>query len=229
MRKFFSILGLITIMIGSYSYSSFSVSVLKELDDIMISLNDIKNEYKIDSVDAIIDGNSIIPGIKGREIDIDASYKNMKEINKFNSSLIVYKDVKPNISVEDNKDKYISNGNRKKSSVSIILKVDNMDELTSINNFKFDYTFDNKKTKVFNFCLYNDLKYLNECANNNLYTIKPIIINKRPLKRTKEVISNGSILMYEVTNEFLKEYEIILKYIVSKGYNIVYINELVKE
>jgi len=70
MRKFFSILGLITIMIGSYSYSSFSVSVLKELDDIMISLNDIKNEYKIDSVDAIIDGNSIIPGIKGREIDI---------------------------------------------------------------------------------------------------------------------------------------------------------------
>lgn len=216
-------------MIFSYSYSSFSVSVVKEYDDIMVYLNEIKEQYKINSVDAKIDGNSIIPGISGKEIDIEASYEKMKKINKFNSSLIVYKDVKPSISIKDNKDKYITNGNRIDNKVSIILKVDSMNELTSLNSFTYDYTFDNKKTKVSNFCLYNNLEYLKECASNNIYTIKPIEISKYPLKRTKEVLSNGSILIYDVNSEFLKEYQIILKYIESKGLEIVSLTKLIIE
>ena len=216
-------------MIFTYSYSSFSVAVVKEYDDIMVYLNEIKDQYEIKSIDAKIDGNSIIPGIRGKAIDINKSYEKMKVINKFNSSLIVYKDTKPNISIDNNKNKYIISGNKSKNVVSIILKVDNMDELTSLSNFKYDYTFDNKKTKVHNFCLYKDLEYLNECANNNLYTIKPIFIDRYPLRRTKEVISSGSILFYEVNNEFLNEYEIILKYIESRGLEIVSLTKLISE
>lgn len=229
MKKFFSLLGLLTLMLCSYSYSSFSVSVIKEYDDLMVYINEIKDQYSIKSVDATINGNSIIPGIKGKEIDVSESYNKMKKINKFNSSLIVYKDVKPNISLEDNKDKYIVSGNKNKSRVSIILKVNSMDKLTSLNNFNFDYTFDNKKTKVNNFCLYNNLVYLKECANDNLYTIKPVMINKQPLKYTKKLLNNGVILMYEVNDEFLNEYEIILKYIESRGLEIVNLNKLVVE
>ena len=226
MKKFFSILGLITLMIVSYSYSSFSVSVVMNHDDIMVYLNKIKDEYKVSSIDAKIDGNSIIPGKKGKEIDVEASYKKMKNINNFNSSLIVYKDIKPKISIEDNKDKYIEKGSGNR--VSIILKVNDINDLSKIDKFIYDYTLDNKKTKVNNFCLYNNLEYLYSCSKKT-YTIKPLIISKYPLKTTKEKVKSGSIIMYEVNDSFLKEYKIILKYIESRGLEIVSLKELISE
>ena len=92
-----------------------------------------------------------------------------------------------------------------------------------------DYTIDNKKTEINNFCIYNNLEYLNYCASNNMYTIKPIEISNYPLKKTKEVIKNGSILIYNVNNEFINEYELILNYIKSKGFIVVDISKLISE
>ena len=206
----------------------------------MVYLNEIKDEYKISSVDALIVGNSITPGVSGREIDVKKSYENiisirtfnhcyMRKINKFSSSLIVYKEITPEVSLKNNKDKYIVSGNKSKNRVSIILKVNDKRKLDKIKNFNFDYTIDNKKTEINNFCIYNNLEYLNYCASNNMYTIKPIEISNYPLKKTKEVIKNGSILIYNVNNEFINEYELILNYIKSKGFIVVDISKLISE
>ena len=62
-----------------------------------------------------------------------------------------------------------------------------------------------------------------------MYTIKPIEISNYPLKKTKEVIKNGSILIYNVNNEFINEYELILNYIKSKGFIVVDISKLISE
>lgn len=229
MKKFFSLLGLLSLFLFSYIYSSFSVSVVNSYDDIMVYLNEIKDEYKISSVDALIVGNSITPGVSGREIDVKKSYENMRKINKFSSSLIVYKEITPEVSLKNNKDKYIVSGNKSKNRVSIILKVNDKRKLDKIKNFNFDYTIDNKKTEINNFCIYSNLEYLNYCASNNMYTIKPIEISNYPLKKTKEVIKNGSILIYNVNNEFINEYELILNYIKSKGFIVVDISKLISE
>lgn len=120
MKKFFEILGLISLMCFSFFYTEQTVSVVKEYDDIMIELKEKADSYKQKSKDAIIVDQTIIPGIHGREVDIDKSYSKMKRYGKFNESLIVMKNTKPNISIEDNYDKFIIGGNGEKNKVSLI-------------------------------------------------------------------------------------------------------------
>ncbi len=120
MKKFFEILGLISLMCFSFFYTEQTVSVVKEYDDIMIELKEKADSYKQKSKDAIIVDQTIIPGIHGKEVDIDKSYSKMKRYGKFNESLIVMKNTKPNISIEDNYDKFIIGGNGEKNKVSLI-------------------------------------------------------------------------------------------------------------
>ena len=78
MKKFFQVIGIISLLCFSFIYTEKTVTVVKEFDDIMIQ---IKNQYDLNksaSVDAIVVGDTIIPGISGSEIDIDKSYSKMK-------------------------------------------------------------------------------------------------------------------------------------------------------
>ena len=107
MNKFFCILGSITLVILSFIYTEKTVNVIKEYDDIMISIKSENKNYRIDAVDAIIKDNTIIPGLKGREIDENKSYSKMKRYGSYNSSLLEYNEIIPSISIENNFDKYI--------------------------------------------------------------------------------------------------------------------------
>ena len=44
----------------------------------MVKLNNIKKDYEVLPVNAIIDNDTIVPGKKGLEVDIDKSYEEMK-------------------------------------------------------------------------------------------------------------------------------------------------------
>ena len=89
----------------------------------MKSIRETDNKYKIDSKDALIVGNNIIPGKAGKEIDYKKSFSKMKQYGTYNEILTVLKDVKPVISIDDNYDKYIISGNAEKRSVSLVFKV----------------------------------------------------------------------------------------------------------
>ena len=62
---------------------------------------------KINSIDAVVSNNTIIPGISGKEVDVDKSYSKMRRYGKYNEKLLEYSYIKPTVSLTDNIDKYI--------------------------------------------------------------------------------------------------------------------------
>ena len=111
---------MISLICVSFIFTEKTVGVVKENDQIMIEIKKRNDELKVDPVNAIIKENTIIPGLSGKEVDVDKSYEKMKRYGDYLESLIEYKTVSPSISINKNYDKYIIGGNAKKNMVSIV-------------------------------------------------------------------------------------------------------------
>ncbi|MCF6410617.1 polysaccharide deacetylase family protein [Pseudalkalibacillus salsuginis] len=82
------------------------------------------SEHDIEPVDARIDPVwKSIPGYNGLSVDIEASYERMKKKKAFDESLIVYKQTKPEISLEDLPPSPIYKGNPEKPMVTFLVNV----------------------------------------------------------------------------------------------------------
>ena len=134
LKKIFEGIGLFSLVCFSFFYTNKISTVIKENDDVLKQIKEVENQYKTEPIDAIIVDNTIIPGISGSEIDVKKSYKKMKKLNEFNDSLLVYKKIKPIISVNEVYDKYIVSGNGNKKEVSLVFLVNNNDDISSIIN-----------------------------------------------------------------------------------------------
>ena len=189
LKNILKTIGLLSLIVFSFFYTEKVITVISEKDPIMIKINDLKDSFKIDEVNAIIDNNTIIPGIYGKEVDIDKSYNNMKKVGLYNEMLYAYKEIKPSISLNDNKDKYIIKGNPNKLNVAIIIKLVNeikLDEITSkISkkeipiNFFIDYTYlNNNINEVYK--LKNS--YLYSYGDNGIYTPEVLIFSNNILE-----------------------------------------------
>ncbi len=132
LKKTFEIIGLISLICFSFFYTEQISTVIKENDDILNEIELIANQYKVEPIDALIKDNDIIPGLNGVEIDIKKSYRKMKKINSFNSNLLVYKEVLPEISINEKYDKYIVSGNKLKKQVSLLFLVEENSEIEKI-------------------------------------------------------------------------------------------------
>ena len=152
MKKILKFIGLIILITFSFFYTDKVTNVIKENDSLMNEIKSEKNKYKIESIPGIIKNNTIIPGIDGRSINIDKSYKKMREAGIFNKDLIIYNKIIPKNNLENNKDKYIIKGNHNKKMVSIILTLNNNMYLDKIQNSI------NNKNAIINFFV--DYKYL---------------------------------------------------------------------
>lgn len=145
MKKIFQMIGLVVLTCFSFFITEKTTNVVNNMDSIMIEIKSNKDKYKIEYVDASISNNKIIPGIMGREVNINKSYKNMKQNGYYSDKLYVYNYTKPKISLDSNKDKYIIKGNPKKRMVSLIFKVDSntfIDDIISIlDNYNIKATF----------------------------------------------------------------------------------------
>ena len=145
MKKILKIIGLISLTCFSFFVTEKTALVVSDMDEIMIEIKNNYKSYKQKSIDAIIDGDTIIPGISARDVNIKKSYKNMKINGYYSDKLFVYDYTKPNISLIDNIDKYIIKGNSNKRMVSLIFKVNYNDDITEIlnivNNYNIKVTF----------------------------------------------------------------------------------------
>lgn len=143
MKKFFQAIGIISLLCFSFIYTEKTVTVVKEFDDIMVQIKEQNDSCKVEAVDATVTSNTIIPGISGSEIDIDKSYSKMKRYGKYNEKLLEYKDVKPNISLHNNINKYVIQGNKNKNMISLLFLVESSDSVSRILN-----TLSDKKVKA---------------------------------------------------------------------------------
>ena len=125
---------IILFLVFSFYYTNKMIEFLKEKDPIMKDIRKTEDKYKIDSVDALIINDGIIPGKVGKNINYQKSYSRMKKYGAYNETLTVLKDVKPVVSIDDNYDKYIISGNKEKRSISLVFKVKENDDIKNILN-----------------------------------------------------------------------------------------------
>ena len=132
MKKIFQTIGLLTLICFSFFLTDKTVSVIKEQDELMITLLSKKDKYSIQPINAIINNNTIIPGINGKELDINKSYTNLKKNGYYHENLLIFKDIIPNVSIKNNKNKYIIKANDSKKEIAILFTIDNKNKLDQI-------------------------------------------------------------------------------------------------
>lgn len=267
--KIIKIIGLFCLFTISFLYTEKVINISIEQDEIMIKIKELNNT-NIKPINAIINNNTIIPGNIGKYIDNDASYKAMKKIGYYEPSLLIYKNIYPEISIYNNYNKYIIKGNTKNKSISLIyiLNINTLDNITTIAkkynikiNIFIDSTFLNnnipvidkiKDNEIYNYgnngiytkdnliianniintksnnkSIYCLFKEENESSINNCANIKmlSILTKSSNFYNIKNNLDNGSIFLIDNTQELPK----IIEYIISKGYNIVPLSELIIE
>ena len=125
MKNIIKLVGLLMLIGFSFFYTDKVIEVIREEDEIMIKIKSSVPDYKVNPVDATIVKNTIIPGLQGREVNIESSYKKMKEQGVFNPDLFVYEEIDPDNRLENHQDKYIILGNSNKNMVSLLFILDN--------------------------------------------------------------------------------------------------------
>lgn len=132
MKDFFQILGVVVLLTLSFFYTEEAITVVRNFDELMTEIKEEKENYEIEPIDAVIINDEIIPGLNGKAVNENKSYRNMKRVNEFNPNLLEYTQVKPNISLEKNFQKYIVSGNPKKKMVSLLFLVNGEVEIENI-------------------------------------------------------------------------------------------------
>ena len=138
-------LSIILLLIFSFYYTNIMINFIKEKDPIMKKIKSTENKYSVKYKNAIIIGNNIIPGKKGKTINYKESDNKMKKYGTYNETLTVLKEVTPKVSINNNYDKYIIKGNSKNKNIALVFII-NKDTnpnniLSTLNNKKVHGTF----------------------------------------------------------------------------------------
>ena len=153
----------------------------------------VKKEKNTKAVNAVIDNNYIIPGINGLEVDINASYSRMN--NHYNEELLFYKQIKPDVSLMDNKNKIINRGNSSKKMISILTSNDVVANYCINRNIKCNYLIKDNKN------INNRLEYINNGVDN-YYQIERVL-NKNNINHDLCVINNNNEKICRLNNKYL--------------------------
>ena len=269
--KIFKYIGIVFFICITFFYTEKVMNISMNQDEIMVKIKEYENNYNTPAGNAIIENDTIIPGTTGKYIDIESSYKNMRKIGYFEPTLLIYKEIYPEISIYNNYNKYIVKGNTKNKSISLIYNLnntntlDNIEEITNKYNIQINifidsnflnnnislidkikhhelynygtngkYTKDNliitnniinnKSNNKSIFCLFTakNETSLNNCANNKMLSLYTTPVNYQQIKAN---LNNGNFYLIDNTMELTT----IIELIISKGYNIVSLSELITE
>ena len=172
MKNILKSIGLSALIVFSFFYTDKVMNVVNNQDEIMIKLKSIEDNYKIEAIDATISDDTIVPGINGRVLDVEKTYKYLKQVGVVDESLFKYKVVSPKVSLSNNIDKYITKANPKKDSVAILITLNsktNLNKVLSVAN--------SKKAKINFFIEYNylmeNIAILNELKEHEVYSYIP--------------------------------------------------------
>ena len=239
MKRFFEILGFLSLVCFSFFYTEKTIDVVKEVDDIMITLKEQAPKYQVKAENAKIDGKFMTPGISGKIVNLQKSYEEMKHYGKFHPNLLVYDKVSPEISIKNRYDKYIQTGNPKKRQVSFLFIVDEkgnpspiieiLKEKKVTGTFFIDGSWlENNQNQLTS--LIEEKFTVGNYSNRGDYTIYPnIMIKENPYSELIEQIKNGSIILMNMDARVKKELPMMITYLKQKGYKIVNLEELLDE
>ena len=139
MKKTKQVIISISLILLSFFYTNKTVEILRNADPIMKTIKSKEESFKIEATNAKIEKNTITPGSSGSKINLDDSFKKMKKYGSYNESLMVFEEVKPEVSINNNYDKFIISGNQEKENVALLFKVFRDDEVDDILNILEEY------------------------------------------------------------------------------------------
>ncbi len=137
-KKYLSYLGVLILACFSFYYTDRAVDIVKRNDPIMKSILSKQEDYFVNPVNAIIDGDELTVGMKGKKVNIEESYQNMKKVNQYYESMLVFEEITPELSFMKEYDKYIVGGNRNKNQVAFVFKVDDSYYMNTISDILLD-------------------------------------------------------------------------------------------
>ncbi len=141
MRKIFEYIGLITLMCFSFFVTEKTSMIAKNVDELMIKIKENYKNYEVESENATIYKNKIIPGKCSKKVNINKTYSEMKKLGLYDEKLYQYEYAHPDISLSNNYDKLIISGNAQNNNIYIFIELDNYNK-EFINNFDFqNYNF----------------------------------------------------------------------------------------
>lgn len=254
MKNFFKVIGLLGVSILSFYYTEKVALYVKENNPIYIDLEDLSDSKYVLSEDSVlVDDIYIIPGLNGKKLNIDASFKNVKN-GEIRDDLLIFSQVEPKISLADNMDKIIIRGDEKKNSVAIIFEeINDVSEHAITKNYQIDLLIseekynpnyeminDAKNEEVYsnidkyltknklnmNLCLVSD-KESSNCQGK--FLVKPsLILNHSNISANLSKISSGEILFISKTLT-LDEFKLVLSQIKYKNLQVVRLSSLISE
>ena len=240
---------LLVLVLFSFFYTDRVMNFINKKDPLMNKIDLLKDKYEVLPVNAVLDSNTIIPGVKGKSVDLDKSYENMKVSGIFREDYLVYNDILPSdtssnrvsllvITNYDNIDKIKNNNitiflNHKDVSINNIKKINKNSIYTYGNNGIYseeildnDNTIINRISKnksIYCLSMGKNNDTLSICNKKKMYVVIPSIVGD--YLDIKNNLTNGSIILLNDMNNL----DIIVKYINSKGYMIVPLEELLTE
>lgn len=256
MKKFFQIIGVCSILVFSFYYTDKIALLVQSKNPVLQTINEKKNVLETKAVNATINDNYIIPGISGSKVNVEKSFLNMKSLDKYDEYYLVFDEILPTISLQNNKDKIIISGNKNKNQVSIIIENDEklisyfnkykVNLLVNKDNYneskKFELINNEQELKLFNqvntlldkdklnkhLCLFNDNNQ-KMCLENANYLIKPsLTLDNNSIIEVKNSLENGSIILIKKSAK-KEDIAILLKQLQFQDLDIVYLSELIKE
>lgn len=132
LKKIIRILFVSALVCFSFYYTEKSVNLVKYTDPIMKEIKNNEKEVYEKEKNAIIDNDCIISGYNGLKVDYEKSYTAMKRIGNYDKGQLVLKEVKPDISIDNNYDKYIIKGNYLKDTVGLVFVLNNNTNIEDI-------------------------------------------------------------------------------------------------
>ena len=228
MKNIIKTISLLSLVCFSFFYTDKVINMINKKDPLMIKIETIKEKYEVKPVNAVLNEDTIVPGISGKEIDVLKSYEEMKLSGIFREELLVYKSLYPSSLLSSNKDKYIIKGNNDKNKVALLLIL-NIKDIEKITNNNLTLFLNHKDINIENI---NKLK-TNEIytyGNNGIYTKESLtsdnsIINRISNNTSKYCLSkekNKSLLevcsqnnMYTILPNIIGDYEDIKKEITN--------------
>ena len=76
--KYFKLIGIFSLLVFSFYLTDFVTELAISSNPLMQTIKSNMDSYYVSSVNAIIDNNTIIPGIKGKSVNEMESFLNMK-------------------------------------------------------------------------------------------------------------------------------------------------------
>ena len=98
LKKYISYLGVLVLACFSFYYTDQAVDIVKRNDPIMKSILANQENYVVDPMNAIIHEDELTVGMNGKKVNVEESYQNMKKVNQYYESMLVFEEVPPEYS-----------------------------------------------------------------------------------------------------------------------------------